>query len=66
MKAFSENLLEVVRFGEFEQYSGGSFRQTETSSEVEFIANIGRLVQAEVVRRGEQEGPFGEEPAVIT
>lgn len=56
MKSLPENLLEVLRFREFEQYAGRRLRQAEAAPEVELVADIGGLVQGEVVRGGEEEG----------
>lgn len=49
METLPKDLLIVFRFAEFEQYSGGSFRQTKTAFKVEFVANVGCLVQGEFV-----------------
>lgn len=65
VEALSENLLEVFRIGELEEDSCCSFGETEAASEVEFVTNVGSLVQTEVVGRCEKKSSFSEEPSVV-
>lgn len=61
MEPFLENHLVVVHAGEFEEDARGGFGEGEAALELHLLADGGGLLHAEAVRRGEEEGPLGEE-----